>query len=79
MGYPTKTALVIAVKKGNKSSFSGALTSAHINKYYSVLEPSVKSHLTKERQGIQSTTLQLCSKPDKFSPYSASNDTIPAR
>ena len=45
MGYPTKTTLAIAVDKGNLSSFPGALTSAQINKYYFILEPSVKGHL----------------------------------
>ena len=79
MGYPTKTTLAIAVDKGNLSSFPGALTSAQINKYYFVLEPSVKGHLTQERQGIQSTSLHLCSQPDQLSPSSASNDAFPAR
>ena len=55
MVYPTKTALRIAVGKGNVSSFPGGLTSAQINRYYYILEPSVKGHLAQERQGIQST------------------------
>ena len=71
LGYPTKTTLIIAATKGNVSSFPGALTSAHINEYYYVLEPSVKGYLTQERQGIQSTTLQLYSQPDHTSPSSA--------
>ena len=79
MGYPTKTTLVITVDKGNLSSFPGALTSAQIKKYYFVLEPSVRSHLTPERQGIQSTILQLCSWPADLLPSSASNDAFPAR
>ena len=42
MGYPTKATLAITVDKGNLSSFP----SAEINKYYFVLDPSVKGHLT---------------------------------
>ena len=79
LGYPTKTTLTIAFTKGNLSSFLGALISVRINKYYSVLEPPVKGHLTQERQGIQYTTLQLCSKSDEISLSSASSDAFPAR
>ena len=76
LAYPTKSTLTIVGTQGNLSSFPGAITRARINKYYSVLEPSVKVHLTQERKSIQSTNLQLCSKPDDISPSSASNDTF---
>ena len=76
MGYPTKTALRIAVGKGNLSSFPGGLTSAQINRYYYILEPSVKGHLTQERQGIQSTQLSDLSYPVSISPAHASNDAF---
>jgi len=73
MGYPTKTTLAIAVDKGNLFSFPGA----QINKYYFVLDPSVKGHPTQERQGMQASTLQLCSRPTDLSPSGASNDAFP--
>ena len=79
MGYPTKTALRMAVGKGNLSSFPGGLTSAQINRYYYILEPSVKGHLTQERQGIQYTQLPDLSYPAPISPAHASNDAFPAR
>ena len=79
MGYPTKTSLRIAVGTGNISSFPGCLMSAQINRYYYILEPSVKGHLTQERQGIQSTQLPDLSYPASISPVHASNDVFPAR
>ena len=50
MGYPTKTSLRIAVEKGNLSSFPGGLTSAQINRYYYLLEPSIRVTLLKKEK-----------------------------
>ena len=78
MGYPTKTSLSTAVKKSNLASFPGGISVKQINKHYTPIEPSIKGHLTQERQGIQSTQLPTISCNPEISPTSASNDAFPA-
>ena len=68
--------MALAVKKSNLSSFPGGIINGHINKYYSILEPSVKGYLTQEITCIQ---LLKISHLAEISPSSTSNDIFPTR
>ena len=79
MGYPTKSTILIVVKKSNPASFPGRITDKQIKQHYPSMEPSVKGHLTQERQGVKSTTVYTITTGTSLSPTSASNDDVPAR
>ena len=79
MGYLTKSTIFTAVKKSNLASYPSGINEKQINRHYTSIEPSVKGHLTQERQGVQSTTVHTLTTGTALSRTSASNDALPAQ